>query len=244
MVVLGVALAITGLVILSQSASASPPTSTMPKGTAPQFDQFHPISRSLWVTQLVVKAPIGQALAAPTKSFVIMITAKGFGTNASVVVNQGDSVKITFIMDASQIANTSPANHHVITIDGYNIDTADINPTHPNATVTFTANQLGNFFIYCDTDECPVHALMVSGTLEVDAAAPTTTTSTATTTTSTTTTSTSTTSTTTTSTSTTTTSTVPEFPSSVLAMLALIGMVTVAILSRRTTPRPAGLGGP
>jgi hypothetical protein len=109
------------------------------------------------------------AAVAPTaKSFVIMITAKGFNDNATIVVNQGDKVSITFIMDQSQIGDTKPSNHHVITIDGYNINSEDLNPTHPTATVTFTASQLGTFFIYCDTEECPIHALMVSATIEVD----------------------------------------------------------------------------
>ncbi|MDA4118554.1 MAG: hypothetical protein OK455_09450 [Thaumarchaeota archaeon] len=48
---------------------------------------------------------------------------------------------------------------------------------------------------------------------------------------------------TTSSTSTSTSSTVPEFPSSVLAALALIGMATVAVFSRRMTLRPATYGG-
>ncbi len=199
-----------------------------------------PASASL-MTSLTVKGLNLQAQPSQTKSFVIMIGTNGFDDNASIVVNQGDTVKITFVLTPNQAADTSADNHHVIAIDGYNVQSADINPTHPNATVTFTADQLGTFSIYCDTPECPIHALMVSGTLEVDAPASTTTSSTSTTTTSSTSSATTTTSSSTTSTAMTST---PEFPSSVLGVLALIAVATVAILARRITPRPTGPVGP
>jgi plastocyanin len=176
-----------------------------------------------------------QVQAPSTKSFVIMITAQGFDSNASITVNQGDKVQITFILDQSQRSNTGPTNHHLIAIDGYGVETAEINPTHPNATVTFTASQLGTFSIYCDTPECPIHVLMVSGTLQVDPPGQTvTSTSTSSSSASTSSsTSSSSSSASTSSTSSSSASTVPEFSYTALLVVLTAGLIAVALFQRR-----------
>ncbi len=115
-----------------------------------------------WSVAFGVRQAIAQS--AP-KSFVILITDSGFDSNASIVVNQGDQVQLTFVLKYN---SSDPLNHHVIAIDGYNLKTPDINPAHPTASLTFTASNAGTFSIYCDTPDCPIHGLMVSGQIEVD----------------------------------------------------------------------------
>ncbi len=109
------------------------------------------------------------AYAAPeTRTFTVMITSQGFDEGSlNITVNQGDTVKITFELDASQAANTDPSNHHVISISGYQVSTAEISPSNPSASVTFVASTTGSFLIYCASPECPIHYLMVSGNLQV-----------------------------------------------------------------------------
>lgn len=149
-----------GLMMLTSVAGTNPRSGSAPSTNAHSNGGFLP--------GLLTVRPASAQVAPTSRSFLIMIMAKGFDDNASIVVNQGDKVSITFMMDQSQRSITGPSNHHVIAIDGYSVQTADINPTHPNATVRLTATQPGTFYIYCETDECPVHVLMVSGQLEVD----------------------------------------------------------------------------
>ncbi len=110
-----------------------------------------------------------QAAQPSTVSVVVMITASGFNEGTlNLTVYQGQTVNITFALDASQISDNSPDNHHVIGVSGYDVQTAEIDPSHPNTTLTFVADKAGSFNIYCLTPACPIHFLMVGGILNVE----------------------------------------------------------------------------
>ncbi len=132
------------------------------------------ISFSMMVTGLaagpsgVINVKAVHAAQPATRSFVVMITSQGFDNGLlNLTVAQGDTVTITFALDASQRSDNSTDNHHIIVISGYNVQTEEVSPSHPNATVTFVADTEGQFSIYCATPECPIHYLMLSGKLNV-----------------------------------------------------------------------------
>jgi len=138
--------------------------------TLPSLDQ----NGTLQPISLIVKPAQGQA--AGIKSFVIIVSKDGLnGTESaklSIVVNEGDRVKITFIMAEEDRKNKDPLNRHIMEITGYDIMADEINPSNPEATLVFLADKPGSFKITCspDTWDCPGHDLLQDGKFEVNRA--------------------------------------------------------------------------
>ncbi len=110
-----------------------------------------------------------------TKFFVIVVSSNGFnGTDSfdlAITVNEGDRVQITFMMDEKDRKNVNLINRHIIEITGYAIQTEEISPSNPEATLVFLADKIGDFTIRCSSEtwDCPGHRLMQDGRLTVKA---------------------------------------------------------------------------
>lgn len=83
------------------------------------------------------------------RAFTVIVSRNGFnGTAGSFTLNvqQGDSVKITFIYGDDDLAVDNP---HAIAFDGYRIQTASIGKSNPTVTIEFVADVSGTFNFYC-----------------------------------------------------------------------------------------------
>lgn len=81
--------------------------------------------------------------------FTVIVSRYGFnGTSGtfSITVQQGDSVKITFVYGDNDLTVDNP---HAIMIDGYRIQTVNIGKSNPSVTVEFVADVSGTFNLYC-----------------------------------------------------------------------------------------------
>lgn len=106
----------------------------------------------------------------PLKSFIVMVTSSGFNNGTlNLNVTQGDTIQITFAMDASQRSDGSSGNYHTFEVIGYNVTSAEMSATHPNVTITFLADKVGTFSIVCTFPPCPIHPLMLNGRIHVEA---------------------------------------------------------------------------
>jgi len=102
---------------------------------------------------LSMSASVSSALSTEAneqRTFTIIVSRNGFNGTAnsfSIMVQQGDMVKITFVYGDQDLATDNP---HAIMIDGYGIQTANIGRSNPTVTVEFVADESGTFTFYCD----------------------------------------------------------------------------------------------
>lgn len=83
------------------------------------------------------------------KTFVIEVSHHGFNHTSgklTITVNEGDRVRLVFKYADHDLQSGNP---HVIYLGGYNMETAEINASNPEATLEFTAGQIGEFNFYC-----------------------------------------------------------------------------------------------
>lgn len=94
------------------------------------------------------------------RSFVVIVSRFGFNATMgmggpmmgqrqslfNITVNEGDRVRITFVYGDTDMRVNNP---HVITIDGYNIASTELNLKNRQDTIEFTAGQVGEFKFYC-----------------------------------------------------------------------------------------------
>ena len=135
----------------------------------------HPQDQDSKPQMVFIKVQPAQGETTGTKSFVIFVSHKGFnGTHSSnlvITVNEGDMVHITFIMDEEDRKNNEPNNRHILEIPEYGLQTEEISPSHPEATIVFLADVAGTFTIRCSPEawDCPGHDLLQDGKLVVKA---------------------------------------------------------------------------
>jgi hypothetical protein len=102
---------------------------------------------------LAMSLPPSNALNISTtksRTFTVIVSRNGFNGTANkfnITVQQGDSVKITFIYGDRDLANDNP---HEMSFEHYGIQTVKIGKSNPTATVEFVADTSGNFIFYCD----------------------------------------------------------------------------------------------
>ncbi len=113
-----------------------------------------------------------RALAAPAaqvKSFEITVDRRGLNGERefTITVNQGDTVRITFVYGDGDLAEDNP---HGMAVVGYDVQ-ALVNKANPTATVEFIAHRSGTFRIVCTTP-CVGMENLLNGRLEVAPAAP------------------------------------------------------------------------
>ncbi len=102
---------------------------------------------------LAVSLPPSNALNISTtksRTFTVIVSRNGFNGTANkfnITVQQGDSVKITFIYGDGDLANDNP---HEMSFEHYGIQTVKIGKSNPTATVEFVADTPGSFIFYCD----------------------------------------------------------------------------------------------
>ncbi len=83
------------------------------------------------------------------RTFTVIVSRNGFnGTAGTFTLNvqQGDSVKITFVYGDDDLAVDNP---HAIAFEGYRIQTVNIGKSNPTVTVEFVADVSGTFNFYC-----------------------------------------------------------------------------------------------
>lgn len=106
-------------------------------------------------TQSAAQPVASSAPSGPVKE--ISVSAKEFAyTPASINVNKGETVKITFTNDGT--------TSHNLSIEGLNVSTATIGPGQSDS-ITFTPTASGSFKYFCSVDS---HRSMgLEGTLVV-----------------------------------------------------------------------------
>lgn len=99
---------------------------------------------------LVVKPSVStSSRVSEVKVFTLAVARTGFNGSSGGInlqVNQGDRIRINFVYGDGDLRQDNP---HVVTIDGYNIETGEISKKNPIETVEFTAGQVGKFRLYC-----------------------------------------------------------------------------------------------
>lgn len=111
----------------------------------------------------------GTAAQTAAMKIRVPITDNGFNdqpTNYTITVPQGQLVELTFVWDQK----IHVADKHIIVLDGYNIESAEIGAETREATLRFTADKAGSFRMKCDL-ECEIHNVLKNGTLIVSPAA-------------------------------------------------------------------------
>ncbi len=83
------------------------------------------------------------------RELTVVVGRTGFNGSSralSIQVDQGERVRINFVYGDSDLRQDNP---HIVTIEGYNIQTGEIGRKNPIETVEFTAGQVGKFRFYC-----------------------------------------------------------------------------------------------
>jgi hypothetical protein len=83
------------------------------------------------------------------ENFTVIVSSSGFNGSSGtieIVANQGDQVTIRFVYGDGNLTYDNP---HVIRIEGYNIQTDQLNKAATVQVLTFTANQVGSFQFHC-----------------------------------------------------------------------------------------------
>ncbi len=83
------------------------------------------------------------------RTFTVIVSRNGFnGTAGTFTLNvqQGDSVRITFVYGDDDLTVDNP---HAIAFEGYRIQTVNIGKSNPTVTVKFVADVSGTFNFYC-----------------------------------------------------------------------------------------------
>ncbi len=91
----------------------------------------------------------------------VEVTDNGFNPD-TIEVQQGQTVELTFVWSQQAYPN----DEHIITLDGYKLESDKINSDHREATLKFIADKPGDFIFKCDLD-CQVHDLLGAGHLKV-----------------------------------------------------------------------------
>ncbi len=120
-----------------QSASLGTPDATLPPVSSDQTPSGDVLSNNIDTTQ-PTSTPV---TSGPVKEFTINGSSFKFGP-ASISVNKGDTVKITFKDDGGS---------HNLVVDGYGVST-DTLESGDSGTITFVANKAGTFDYYCSVD--------------------------------------------------------------------------------------------
>ncbi len=114
--------------------------------------------RLMLIVTAIVFVTLNLALSTPPshaststqlRTFTVIVSRNGFnGTAGSFTLNvqQGDSVKITFVYGDDDLAVDNP---HAIAFEGYRIQTASIGKSNPTVTIEFVADVSGTFNFYC-----------------------------------------------------------------------------------------------
>lgn len=97
--------------------------------------------------------------------FRVPITDDGWPPNLALNVEEGRTVEITFVWD--QKIHLTDA--HIFVIEGYNVESGEINFEHREAVLRFVANKAGTFRLKCDL-ECEIHDQVKSAPFTVSRA--------------------------------------------------------------------------
>lgn len=103
------------------------------------------------------------AVAQEATKITVKVTDGGWAPD-TIEVEQGKLVEITFIWDHKAY----PEEKHIIVLEGYNVETDEINAAHKESTIKIVANKPGTFTFKCDL-ECDLHDFLQQGVLKVKA---------------------------------------------------------------------------
>ncbi len=93
----------------------------------------------------------------------VEITDAGFQPD-TLEVQQGQAVELTFVWNQK----ASPNDEHILTLDGYKLESDKIDSDHRETTLKFIADKPGSFVFKCDLD-CQAHDFLQAGHLKVTA---------------------------------------------------------------------------
>jgi len=134
---------------------APAPTPTSPAAPAPTPPPAAP-----------TPTPVPPPSTLPPAAFTVTVSADGFngsGGDLFLPVTLGQQVQITFVYGDTTLADENP---HEISIAGYNL-TARVSKSQPQATVTFVANEAGEFNFACMNEDCQGHRRLQRGFIRV-----------------------------------------------------------------------------
>ena len=134
---------------------APAPTPTAPAAPAPTPPPAAP-----------TPTPVPPPSTLPPASFTVTVSADGFngsGGDLFLPVTLGQQVQITFVYGDTALADDNP---HEISIAGYDL-TARLSKSQPQATVTFVANETGEFNFACMNEDCQGHRRLQRGFIRV-----------------------------------------------------------------------------
>lgn len=112
----------------------------------------------------------GATPTAPTPATPAPVTVRvgrrgfdGMPGGLKLQVRAGERVTLNFVYDDADLSEDNP---HIISIQGYNLRTPEINRANPRATLTFDATETGTFEVRC-VATCEGHGNLRGGSLVV-----------------------------------------------------------------------------
>lgn len=117
------------------------------------------VGTSVWTAATLSITTDSRGDAADPLQLQIEVSYKGFDKSADLVIEavEGQLVELTFVWADPSV----PDNSHRIYIKGYDVKTGLLTAANPAETLTFAADQAGDFEIVCDW-ECFGHDVLVA----------------------------------------------------------------------------------